>query len=508
MSRASTDLERVGDAMDDLASQAEEWGAMQMSAPLLVEAGTNFNFDLHRGATNYFSEAKSEIQSATASFDQRSQTFTGSGQVQNTTGGATTPPSTSGNGSSSNTPSNPAAVFNSQTLTPFLGLMSALNSPNPTLKNRVALNIAAGDQTTEEIFRLLSQPEQAARFAGKQVVFGVVMVSVDPGYRTRHDYAADLGILPEFKYADARLEAVERVAQDTTNLPKTLRAAVLFSYGLTNAETVANLHCTDVKALLDDLATKDGAQRQAELQQWNQDIPEELNDANFDPNNPTTFPVAMAVSPLADINVQDQASSTRSQSQFALSLAGVLQQSGLSAQASVFEGYAHRLEQDARSRVASDTVNTYSAGGLFGWQVGPSPNVGGKGGDVLNRQTFPSLVMVAFDNGMLYPHFRTGGDRPVTVLEPEIEFISIPRWMPLKHSWWWFSNPKRLSESDRMETSAKLADAAVIINNLQTNSTYARAASLANYRLRALKYQFFGNVGIQAFDPVQEVPLP
>lgn len=74
---------RVGDAMDLLARLAEEWGTIQMSAPLLVEPGTNFGFNLQRGTSNYFTEAKSEIQGGVAFSDQISQSLNVALQVQN-----------------------------------------------------------------------------------------------------------------------------------------------------------------------------------------------------------------------------------------------------------------------------------------------------------------------------------------------------------------------------------------------------------------------------------------
>jgi|SRR6266850_2057038 len=65
----------IGEAMDRLARQSEEWGTMQISAPLLVEPTTTFNFNLQRGASNYFNEAKNDIQIATAYSDQSFQSL-------------------------------------------------------------------------------------------------------------------------------------------------------------------------------------------------------------------------------------------------------------------------------------------------------------------------------------------------------------------------------------------------------------------------------------------------
>jgi hypothetical protein len=77
------DVYTLGSAMDRLASDLEEWGSMQMSAPLLVLPDTNFNFNIQRGTSNYFFEAKNEIQGAAAFSEQTFQSLNAALQVQN-----------------------------------------------------------------------------------------------------------------------------------------------------------------------------------------------------------------------------------------------------------------------------------------------------------------------------------------------------------------------------------------------------------------------------------------
>jgi hypothetical protein len=512
------DVRIVGKTIDRVARQVEEWGSMQMSMPLLDTPKTNFNFNLQRGTSNYFSEAKSQIQAASASLDQQFQSLSLAIQAQNSAGGTAASGSTNGNisanvfGGSGGTNRQPP--FSASQFAGFLGLLSGLNEGSPTINNKAALNIAAGDQTTEAIFRLLGDPEKAAEFTGKQILFGAVIVSIDPGFRTRKDYAADLGILTRLDHENARPEVVKRLVQDT-NLTQNVRSAILVSYELTREETIKALHCEDLKKQLGDYETcsSDGGRKRI-LSGWTREVPPWLRMTNFD--SEAQFPVAIAVSPLADINVADEASSLRSQADFSLSLAAMLAKAGLQAQAAVLENYAHRHEQDARSRTPLVAINTYSAGGgLFGWQVGPSframgdPGVkkGGIPANVLDRQTFPSLIMVAVDKGSLYPLFDLNDDGTITVKEPEISFTSIPRWLPLNHGWWKRLWQKRYSETERYETSARLVQAKTYLKTMKAGD-YKPTAALADYRLRALKYQAFGSYACQTFDPQQEVPLP
>ena len=63
-------LIQTAKAADDLAQYLEEYGSITMSSPMFVRPQTNFAFNLHRGTTNYFSEAKSDINGAVATSEQ------------------------------------------------------------------------------------------------------------------------------------------------------------------------------------------------------------------------------------------------------------------------------------------------------------------------------------------------------------------------------------------------------------------------------------------------------
>ena len=74
------------------------------------------------------------------------------------------------------------------------GLLKEFKSKEPELNNRAALITAAGDVAVESIFRLLGQPDKAKEFMGREIFFGVATVSVNPGWRTRKNFAADLSV--------------------------------------------------------------------------------------------------------------------------------------------------------------------------------------------------------------------------------------------------------------------------------------------------------------------------
>jgi len=68
--------------MDTAEKYLEEYGSISISVPLIAKLGEVFKFDLNRGASNYFSDAKTQIQGAAASYNQAVQSFSLGAQAQ------------------------------------------------------------------------------------------------------------------------------------------------------------------------------------------------------------------------------------------------------------------------------------------------------------------------------------------------------------------------------------------------------------------------------------------
>ncbi len=508
-----------------------------MSTPLLVEPSPAFRFQLHRGTTNYFNEAKSEIQAAAVSSQQVFNSLSLALQAQNAGSLSNSAiPGAAAGALGTNSP----AVFSSPQFTAALGLLKNLGAPSPTLNNLAALNIAAADQTTEAIFNLLGDPEKAASFAGKTVFFGVVTVTINPGFRTRKNYIADLGVMPRYVFVPARREVVKRWLQ-APDLPDAVRGAILVAsdmqfdlpfvggLGWRGAYPPFDRFRRQLRKLTKSLKSQPGrhharamrryrgllARLRGQMRDWSKRIPARLMDTNN-----VGQPLAMAVSPLADLDVSDFGSSQRSQSDFALSLAGLLQQAGLQVQASAFDQYAKRLELDAHTRSAKAAINTYSEGGLFGWEVGPrfraieDPSVRRSGvpANILDRQTFPSLIIVGIRARDLSPRLELDSSKhAVTVLEPYLHFQAVSRWLRTKHHWWGRLWERRYSEGNLLQADASLglpvSRLRALINGPQAPA-YGWRARLALTRMRALSFDVFGNDIEESLSPEQIVPLP
>ena len=96
-------------------------------------------------------------------------------------------------------------------------------------------------------------------------------------------------------------------------------------------------------------------------------------------------------------------------------------------------------QSDARSRTASGVVNTYSsAGGLFGFQVGPrlqalaDPATKKAGqGRVLERQSFPAAIIFGLDHNDIRPVICRNAQGRLVVYEPVIKLVQTTRWTNL-----------------------------------------------------------------------------
>jgi hypothetical protein len=154
------------------------------------------------------------------------------------------------------------------------------------------------------------------------------------------------------------------------------------------------------------------------------------------PSTPPS-PLVAAVSPMTDAEVLDLSSNVRQQRAFALAASLALQYAGLKGQAAVFDQWVKRLEKDVVTRGASAAVSTYShSGGMFGFQIGPRLRAVGAGGIanraamVLERQSFPVLIILGMDEADLEPKFAEVHGQ-LTAFEPVLVFRQSTRWLPV-----------------------------------------------------------------------------
>ncbi len=187
-------------------------------------------------------------------------------------------------------------------------------------------------------------------------------------------------------------------------------------------------------------------------------------------------PLVAGISPLMESQVLDLKDSYGRQDQVAIALAVALRKGGMKGSAQLFDRFMRQQTKTAATNSALPVVNTFSAsGGLFGFQVGPrlralNDPAARKGGsaNVLDRQSFPAVLIVGFDRADLSPVICRDYDGKFYVFEPELSVKQSSRWNPLdrklfsfsKNDWWnpldWH-NP-RYSERDRTDNLINVAD--------------------------------------------------
>lgn len=88
---------------------------------------------------------------------------------------------------------------------------------------------AASNKAVQEILNYLGNPKQAVDFRDKTVIFGVGEIALNPGWRTKRDYSADVAIVNSYHWAPAHAETVKRLVR-STQYPLEVRTMVARSY--------------------------------------------------------------------------------------------------------------------------------------------------------------------------------------------------------------------------------------------------------------------------------------
>jgi hypothetical protein len=166
-------------------------------------------------------------------------------------------------------------------------------------------------------------------------------------------------------------------------------------------------------------------------------------------------------------------------------------------------------QRDIRTRGAVGIANSYSAsGGVFGYQIGPrlrgleDPAEGGRAAEVLERQSFPVLILLGIDASDLRPRLRWDqSSKHLEVFEPQITFLQTQRWIPLRRPWYSFGGlfTARLSEAERIAWHDELRrDKTAKTINAARERLHVNTAELLRQREYALLKQALGSQVTQA----------
>lgn len=485
-------VRRNAEVLDRMGALLNEFGSVGMSAPLIMAPGEKFNFEIKEGPQDYFDQAKKEIQGRAAAaeqevsllglsvsasvdptqmaqyaeqlknyhdqrlaylrqLDERDRALRAASEAkkaaaQLTLNGklaaAKTPedqaaayseyataiasnapdapkapdfPSAVPHPTGGSTPDAPEGATKARGVLPDLSKLTAPGSllgtsPAVTSTNRSALITAAGDTAVEGILNALhsdGSPPPAA-LLGKKKLFAAAMVSVTPGWRTSSDFAARLTVRPTLEFGSARLEVVEYVFKEL------------------KSRFQNEIDCGRLNAA--------GAGRSGFVI------------VNPDPNDskktllPLPSPAAItAVSPMTDTQHLQLSSSLRQRKERALQIALALQSAGLDAGAKLFYEHLSNLEKDVMTDNREVPITAFATGGQFGYEIGPElwsqfdPSAAKtRAGYRLVRQSFPTLILLGFDETQLRPRlWCPSPESAPQVVEPYLKLEQTRRWVPL-----------------------------------------------------------------------------
>lgn len=442
-------VKQNAEALDRMAARLDEYGTVGMSAPLIMVPDESFNFDLpDQGPEKYFKEAKSELQARAAALEQNvsllglnvsanidpvkraaaaaniaaaklrlDTALKAAEQVEDPQqraadqakaredyaaalkANAGEAPTDAQGEASKGTPAAQGVLPEADKKFVAPGALLG-TSPAVISTNRSALIVAAGDTAVEGILHAMHSSEIPTGLLGKQKLFAASMVSVTPGWRTRSDFAARVTIRPTLRFEPARTEVARYVLEDLNN------------GGVANCGQLMGQPAAMVKY------------------------------RTLDPKLKPREPAAIsAVSPMTDTQHLQLANSQRQRKERALQLALALQSAGLNAGAKLFYEHLKDLEKDVLTDNREVPITAFATGHQFGYEIGPElwaqtdPSASkATPGYRLVRQSFPTLILLGFEDEELKPRLKCDPEHPEaapTVVEPHLYIEQTRRWVPL-----------------------------------------------------------------------------
>ncbi len=306
---------------------------------------------------------------------------------------------------------------------------TGLTASGYSIPDHEAIRQAASNYFLQQMFKVMG--EQAAEH--ELLKFGVSMFSVNPGWRSKEGYKAQIDIQGQISYQHATNTYIKQYIKNQEN-PDGARLAIAKAYDIRDLDTLGELHnksSTVINNLISTFESSLGEDKDYNKLSADKKLEEHLT--NLAPVRIT------AISPTSMAQTLDLDSTFRRDFLFAISLSEALRSIGNEAQAEFFAEYARRQQRSAASATAANSVNVYSYGNsVVGAEVGPmfqalDPDQN-DASNILQQQTFPVLLLAKSDvlgpkimkNCILKQH---------CLLQPAWTFYSTSRWQPVDKSW-------------------------------------------------------------------------
>lgn len=484
--------------LDKLNKEVEEWGTIQM-APLVLSPARYFKdhekypFELDvdtpaeadppkqgeqapapgtgkpnplalQGMYNEYGKAEG------GSFSIVRQQFKGSGDVKLTGSGAQAAPLL--NPDPANKDATPPVGTTLQTLGDSAGnalvSTSKLDVSTATFSPHSRLVSAADTTQVKNILTLMGKPEAALQYKDRKLLYGVTTVSVNPGWRTKTDYVAHIDAAATVTYRKASREMIAKLIR-WKHLPFEARRVIArahwqhltaeerAAFGPFESQTGSSITVpADCFVYFPPLAEHDQTNA----------LGKQERDGIYDEDLSARIAINV-VTPLMDTQNLALGSSSARQIELAMQIAGALG-GGSPGSASVFANWAKLNRRDTVTMSTLAAANAYSMGdSLFGFEVGnrlrgmANPEADdGKAGMVLERQTFPALLMLGMHEEEAGPKLVRNDKGEPEVWMPELNISYNTRWSRHTRGWLWGAFDRNRSPSESYKSRNDLARAA------------------------------------------------
>lgn len=291
------------------------------------------------------------------------------------------------------------------------------------------VNSAASALTVKNILSFLGNPVAAEVFRDKRIVFGVSSLSVNPGWRTRTNYKGVINAQVSCEMVPGRAETIREILR-STDYPIGFRRALARGYAGVLTEAQRRFYGNLEK---NKPANDPDCWTSALCEKYIKGIPEVTSDGIL----------VHAVTPMVDSQNLDLASSIARQDEVAFYIAASMAQVGSKEAAKFFTSWVKLRRQDVATRTTVATANSLvSGGGGFGFEVGTrlrgvddERSKSKAAGLVLERQTFPVLMIIGMEEDHARPRFSMR-DGKILVEEPELQAGYSTMWTKTIRNFW------------------------------------------------------------------------
>lgn len=328
-------------------------------------------------------------------------------------------------------------------------------SSDMSLPDYNALPQAATNKFLADMLNTISSNKE------KNAYFGVSLISVSPGWRTKEGYHAVINLDTVVMLQDASKATVRKYVGDK-NAPAELKSLI---------KTIYFDVCEDDNGATKEFKSYTSAQNEDCKAEYNGVVRAAQAKHSFDEHSFLTSPNnyydinTTAISPVTYAQTQELQNRQISQINLSLMLAATLQSAGMKESAEAFAEFSRQRRKEFGSRSADNNVSVFSTGRMVGLEVQPEFFAAtwddSEPSKLLQQQTFPILLRFDSIGEKEHEELVVAKNCPkydFCLLEPVISVIPSTRWKSADRSPWLFNVKEQFTTEEQYNLQRELND--------------------------------------------------